>query len=92
MAKYSFTEGIAKGGYIGGNWRRKGATPGGGNEFFLPNADVIDAFIGFGRDHWNIQLNSLNVTDTNDILIPGGASSLYRAHDRTYRLTVSYTF
>lgn len=92
MTKYSFADGFAKGFYVGGNWRRKGATPGGGNEFFLPNADVFDAFIGFERGRWGAQLNVLNVTDTDEILIPGGASSLYRAQARTFRFTLNYVF
>ncbi|MBL9216015.1 MAG: TonB-dependent receptor plug domain-containing protein [Opitutaceae bacterium] len=91
-AKYAFLDGSLKGAYFGGNWRRKGATPGSGNAFFLPDADVFDAFIGYGRDRWNVQLNVMNVTNTDDILIPGSDSLLYRAHDRTYRLTVNYTF
>jgi len=92
MAKYSFSAGVAKGLYVGGNWRRKGATPGGGNEFFLPDADIFDAFIGYGRERWSAQLNVLNAGDTEDIVIPGGASSLYRAQPRTYRVTFNYAF
>ena len=92
LAKYSFLDGVAKGAYVGGNWRRKGEAPGGGAAFFLPNADVFDAFVGYGRDKWSLQLNIMNVTDTDAILIPGSDSLLYDAHDRTFRVTFNYTF
>jgi len=92
LAKYSFLNGPLKGGYVGANWRRKGETPGGSNAFFLPDADVVDAFVGYGREKWSVQLNVMNVGNTDAILIPGGDTLLYRAHDRTYRFTVNYTF
>lgn len=92
LAKYSFLDGVAKGAYIGANWRRKGALPGGTRGFSLPEADVVDAFIGYGRGNWNVQLNIMNVGNTDAILITGSDSLLYRAHDRTFRFTFNYTF
>jgi outer membrane receptor protein involved in Fe transport len=93
LAKYSFLNGTLKGAYVGANWRHQGVAPGdGGNTFFMPSSDIIDAFVGYGRGRWNLQLNVMNLTNTDKVLTSIQDSLVYRAPDRTYRLTLNYTF
>jgi len=93
LAKYTFLGGVAKGAYFGANWRHQGRSPGdGGNTFFLPSSDILDAFIGMQHKKWGVQLNVMNLLDTDKVRTSIQDSLVYRAPDRTFRLTVNYTF
>lgn len=91
IGKYTFLEGPVKGWYVGADWRHRGIAPGdGGNTFFLPRSDIFDALVGYGRDRWNVQLNVMNVGNSDKIIYSIQDSLIYRAMDRTFRLTLTY--
>ena len=93
IGKYSFLNGPAKGWYVGADWRHRGVAPGdSGNTFFMPSSDIFDGLIGYGRDRWNVQLNILNLANSDKIVYSIQDSLIYRAMDRTFRVTLTYKY
>jgi iron complex outermembrane receptor protein len=93
LGKYSFQQDRLRGGYVGASWRRVGTQAGDpNNTFFLDDADIADAFIGYGRNRWSLQLNISNLLDTDDTITVTGDTGVYRALPRSYRVTWRYTF
>ena len=93
IGKYSFLNGPAKGWYVGADWRHRGVAPGdGGNTFFMPSSDIFDGLVGYGRDRWNVQLNILNLANSDKIVYSIQDSLIYRAMDRTFRVTLTYKY
>jgi iron complex outermembrane receptor protein len=93
LGKYSFREGALRGAFVGASWRRIGKQAGDPtNTFFLAHADVADAFLGYGRSRWSVQLNVLNLLDTDDPVTVTGDTGVFRALPRSYRVTLRYTF
>lgn len=93
LGKYSWRQGTLRGAFAGASWRRVGKQAGDpANTFFLDNADVADAFVGFGRARWSVQLNVLNLLNTDDPITVTGDTGVYRALPRMYRVTLRYSF
>lgn len=93
LGKYSFREGALRGAFVGASWRRVGKQAGDpNNTFFLDNADITDAFLGYGRSRWSVQVNVLNLLDTDDPYAVTGNTGVYRVLPRMYRVTLRYTF
>lgn len=93
FGKYTFQNGPIRGLYVGADWRHRGVAPGdSGNTFFLPASDIFDGLIGYGKDRWNAQLNILNLGNSDKIIYSIQDSLIYRAQDRTYRVTLTYRF
>jgi outer membrane receptor protein involved in Fe transport len=93
LGKYSVRQGGLRGAFFGASWRRIGKQAGDPtNTFFLNDADVTDAFLGFGRSRWSAQLNVLNLLDTDDPITVTGDTGVYRALPRMYRVTFRYSF
>lgn len=93
IGKYTFQGGPGKGWYVGADWRHRGVAPGdSGNTFFMPSSDIFDGLIGYGRDRWNVQLNILNLANSDKIVYSIQDSLIYRAMDRTFRLTLTYKY
>ncbi len=93
LGKYSFREGTLRGAFAGASWRRIGKQAGDpANTFFLAHADVTDAFLGYGRSRWSVQLNVLNLLNTDDPVTVTGDTGVFRAIPRMYRATLRYTF
>ncbi len=94
FGRYAFSADSALGGLIvGGSWKHNGAAPGdSGNTYFLPSNDQVDAFIGFNRDRWGVQLNIANVFDDDSTLSAVSDRLAIRAMPRSYRFTFRYAF
>ncbi len=93
LGKYRFQEGSLKGLFVGASWRHNGQQAGDAtNTFYLDSADHFDGFTGYGRGRWGVQLNVLNLTDTDDIAAVVGNTAVFRALPRMYRVTFRYTF
>lgn len=93
LAKYSFREGGLRGAFVGGSWRRVGKQAGDpANTFFLADTDVADAFVGYGRGRWSVQLNVLNLLDSDDPITVTGDTGVFRSLPRSYRTTFRYSF
>ena len=93
LGKYSFRAGPLRGAFAGASWRRTGKQAGDpANTFFLAHADVADAFLGYGRSRWSVQLNVLNLLNTDDPVTVTGDTGVFRALPRMYRATVRYMF
>lgn len=93
LGKYSFRSGLLRGAFIGASWRRIGKQAGDpANTFFLADADVADAFVGYGHRNWSVQVNVLNVLNTDDPVTVTGDTGVFRALPRSYRVTFRYTF
>lgn len=93
LAKYRFGDGALRGLFFGGSWRHTGkqaADP--ANTFYLDNSDVFDGFVGYGRAKWSVQLNVLNLADTDDPYTTVGDTAVFRTLPRSYRVTFRYTF
>ncbi|HVU32842.1 MAG TPA: TonB-dependent receptor [Opitutaceae bacterium] len=93
LGKYSFRRGRLRGAFVGASWRRIGRQAGDpANTFFLDDADLADAFVGYGHGRWRVQLNVLNVLDTDAPITVTGDTGVFRALPRTYRVTFDYVF
>jgi len=93
LGKYSFRAGPLRGAFAGASWRRTGKQAGDpANTFFLAHSDVADAFLGYGRSRWSVQLNVLNLLNTDDPVTVTGDTGVFRALPRMYRATVRYMF
>ena len=93
LGKYSFREGALRGAFAGTSWRRIGKQAGDPtNTFFLAHADVADAFLGYGRSRWSVQLNVLNLLNTDAPITVTGDTGVFRSLPRMYRATFRYTF
>jgi outer membrane receptor protein involved in Fe transport len=93
LGKYSFRDGALRGTFVGASWRRIGKQAGDPtNTFFLADADVADAFIGYGHSRWSVQLNILNLLNTDAPITVTGDTGVFRSLPRSYRLTFRYTF
>lgn len=93
LVKYSFKETKLRGAFLGANWVHRGRSPGDPtNTFYIDKSDTFDAFAGYGRDRWSVQVNAYNVTGSDDIITTVGDTALFRPLERMYRLTFRYTF
>jgi len=93
LGKYSFRQGAMRGAFVGASWRRVGKQAGDpANTFFLADTDVADAFLGYGHARWSVQLNVLNLLDTDDPITVTGDTGVFRSLPRSYRVTFRYTF
>lgn len=93
LTKYSFLNGDLKGAYVGGSWKHNGEVAGDAtNLFFVPANDTFDAFLGYGRGRWNVQLNVFNVGDTDKMVTAVTNIITSRARARSFRFTFNYTF
>ncbi|MBI5381920.1 MAG: TonB-dependent receptor plug domain-containing protein [Opitutae bacterium] len=93
LAKYRFRQDALRGCFVGASWRHTGKQAGDATDtFYLDNADVFDGFIGYGRQRWNVQLNFLNLLNTDDPITTVGDTAVFRALPRSYRVTFRYTF
>lgn len=92
LGKYQFREGALRGAFVGASWRRIGRQAGDANNtFFLDNADIADGFVGYGRARWSVQVNVLNLLDTDDPTTVVGDTAVFRALPRMYRVTLRYS-
>jgi outer membrane receptor protein involved in Fe transport len=93
MAKYGFRQGQLKGLFVGASWKHNGTSAGDANNtFFLDQSDVFDGFVGFGRGRWSAQLNVFNLTNSDDPITAVGDNAVFRVLDRSYRMTLRYSF
>jgi outer membrane receptor protein involved in Fe transport len=93
LVKYRLTESKLRGAFVGANWVHRGRSPGDPtNTFYIDKSDTFDAFVGYGRDRWSVQVNAYNVTGSDDIITTVGDTALFRPLERMYRLTLRYTF
>jgi iron complex outermembrane receptor protein len=93
LGKYSFQRGTLRGAFVGASWRRIGKQAGDpANTFFLAHTDVADAFLGYGRGRWSVQLNVLNLLDSDDPITVTGDTGVFRSLPRSYRATFRYSF
>ncbi len=93
LGKYSFRQGGLRGAFVGASWRRVGKQAGDpANTFFLADADVADAFVGYGRGRWSVQLNVLNALNSDDPITVTGDTGVFRSLPRSYRATFRYSF
>jgi iron complex outermembrane receptor protein len=93
LVKYSFRQGGLRGTFIGADWIHRGRSAGDPtNTFFIDKADTFDAFVGYGRDQWSVQVNVYNVTNSDDVISTVGDTAMFRPLERMYRLTLRYTF
>ncbi len=91
--RYAFQQGVAEGLFLGASWKHNGRAPGdSGNTFFLPSNDQVDAFVGFGRNRWSVQVNVTNVLDDDTALSGVSDQLIARMLPRSYRLTLRYSF
>jgi outer membrane receptor protein involved in Fe transport len=93
LIKYRFTESKLRGAFLGGSWVHRGRSPGDPtNTFYIDKSDTFDAFVGYGRDRWSVQVNAYNVTNSDDVITTVGDTAMFRPLERMYRLTLRYTF
>ena len=94
MARYSFAADSAlKGFYLGAAMKHRGASPGDTTRtFYVGDGDQYDAFAGYGRGRWGVQLNVLNLTDSDTAWSAVSDQLVVRLVPRSYRLTLRYTF
>jgi iron complex outermembrane receptor protein len=94
MARYSVaTDSALKGFYLGASMKHRGASPGDATRtFYVGSGDEYDAFAGYGRGRWSLQLNVQNLTDSETAWSAVSDQLLVRLLPRSYRLTFRYTF
>ena len=93
LVKYRFTDGTLKGFFVGADWIHRGRSAGDPtNTFFMDEANTYDAFVGYGRDRWSVQVNAYNITNSDDVISTVGDTALFRPLERMYRFTFRYTF
>jgi iron complex outermembrane recepter protein len=93
LVKYRFEQTALRGTFLGASWIHHGRSAGDPtNTFFIDKADTFDAFIGYGRQNWSVQVNAYNVTNSNDITSTVGDTALFRPLERMYRFTLRYSF
>lgn len=92
LAKYSFRRGALKGVHVGAGYVYNNRAAGDANAtFFHDDYGMFDAFAGYVRDRWSVQVNFTNLTDqfysssVNDQFVSGG-------RPREYRITLGYRF
>jgi len=92
LAKYSFRKGRLKGAFIGTGYIYNNRAAGdAAGTFFHPAYGLFDAFAGYARDRWSIQINGTNLADkfysssVNDQFVSAG-------RPREYRITLGYRF
>jgi outer membrane receptor protein involved in Fe transport len=91
--RYNITTGGYKGAYIGASWKHSGSFAGDAtNTFFLPDNDVIDAFVGYNRKRWGLQVNVYNLTDADEVLSTVSDQLAVRIMGMRYRITFRYMF
>ncbi|MBM3852513.1 MAG: TonB-dependent receptor [Verrucomicrobia bacterium] len=93
MARYSFLRGSLKGAYTGLSFKRvarfAGDTP---NSFFVSGSETCDAFFGYDRAKWGVQVNVSNLANDDSVYSTVSDSIVSRYLPRTYRLTLRYKF
>ncbi|PTX97871.1 TonB-dependent receptor plug domain-containing protein [Opitutus sp. ER46] len=93
FAKYRFDRGPLAGVFVGGGWKHYGRSAGDPtNTFYLDRANTFDAFVGYGRPRWSVQVNVYNVTNADDVISTVGDTAMFRPLERMYRMTFRYTF
>lgn len=93
LARYSFLRGAAKGGYMGLSYKRVGRFPGDAtNMFFIAGSGTFDAFFGYDRARWGLQLNVANLASEDAVYSTIADTFVARYIPRNYRLTVRYQF
>ncbi len=93
MVRYAFQDGAMQGLFLGMVWKHGGRFAGDvANTFYVDNSDLFDGFIGYRRDRWTLQLNVNNLFNSDDIITTVSDTAAFRALDRTYRVTLRYTF
>jgi iron complex outermembrane receptor protein len=93
LVKYTFQDTGLRGLFVGADWIHRGRSAGDPtNTFFIDKANTYDAFVGYGRDRWSVQVNAYNITNSDDVTSTVGDTAMFRPLDRMYRLTFRYTF
>ncbi len=93
LSRYSFPRGALKGGYAGLSYKRVGRFPGDApNTFFIAGSGTFDAFFGYDRANWGVQLNVANLASEDAVYSTVSDTFVARYIPRNYRLTVRYKF
>lgn len=93
LARYRVSRGPLSGVFVGTGWKHYGRSAGDPtNTFFLDKGNTFDAFVGYERSKWSVQLNVYNVTNSDDVLSTVGDTAMFRPLERMYRVTFRYTF
>lgn len=94
MGRYEFQKGNPLHGfYTGLAWKHTGVASGdSANSFFNEETDLLDAFVGYKRENWTLQLNAFNVTDTDETLSSVTDRLAPRVEPRAFRVTFRYLF
>jgi len=93
LVKYAFQTTPLQGTFVGADWIHRGRSAGDPtNTFFIDKADTFDAFVGYARSNWSVQVNAYNVTNSTDVTSTVGDTALFRPLERMYRLTFRYSF
>lgn len=94
MARYSFaTDTVLKGFYLGASMKHRGESPGDSTRtFYVGSGDEYDAFAGYGRNRWSVQLNVTNLTDSERAWSAVSDQLVVRLLPRAFRVTFRYAF
>jgi iron complex outermembrane receptor protein len=93
LVKYRFDRTILRGTFLGTSWIHRGRSAGDPtNTFFIDKSDTFDAFVGYARSNWSVQVNAYNITNSDDVISTVGDTAMVRPLERMYRLTFRYTF
>ena len=93
FGKYQFLEGPFRGVSFGFGAEHVADRSGdGGDSFDLPDYTIYDAFIGYAREKWGIQLNIFNLTD--ELYVPGSTAgnSMMVGDPLNFKIRLRYSF
>lgn len=93
FARYEFQQGALKNWFVGANVKRIAKQAGdAANTFFIDNTDDVGALIGYKGRSWSAQVNVYNLLDSDDVISAVSELDVFRAFERSYRLTLRYEF
>lgn len=93
FGKYQFLEGPLNGFSFGFGAEHTADRSGdGGDSFSLPDYTIFDAFVGYQREKWGIQVNIFNLTD--ELWIPGSTAgnSMMIGDPFNFKIRLRYSF